>query len=542
MNKYIKYAFATVSFALASTGCSNFGDVNIDPEHMNEGNVPYEMLFANAQHQALGSDWDVWRNGCIYCGQWMQHIASIYNWWSYSFYRWNDGYSAAYWDAVYSGDRGAVRDITTVMDLWAELPGYEIDYNMARIVRVYVMHRMTDLYGDIPYSQAGRPSLYSYPEYDTQEFIYGDMLKELNEAQANLKDGGVAKMKSSDVYFQGDAEKWRKFANSLMLRLAMRLSKVNPDLAKQWVSTAVSNGLLESIADNVKLDHPGGVTTNDSSEPYAKVFSHEARGEFFLSDVFVDMLKADGDPRLGLIGTVCEDPTISHQAGSDFQYGNSDPAIQKGLPCGYSNDPTNNWFIGHDYPEFNDNEYLSSYASKYSTVNRYTYANPTSHTFVITYAQQQLLLAEAAVRGWVDGDAGIYYQQGVRAAMEQFVQYSNAAGLYNQYLTKAAIDTYLSNHPLDDNRALEQINTQYWITCFCDEYESFANWRRSGYPQLKPTYDPSNPYPECATDGSIPRRFRYPTSESQVNTDNYNKAVGSLDKGDSYESRVWWDK
>ena len=118
MYKYIKYAFATASLVFASTSCSDFGDVNIDPEHMNEGNVPYEMLFTNAQHQGLGSDWDVWRNGCIYCGQWMQHIASIYNWWTYSFYRWNDGYSAAYWD-IYAGDRGAVRDITTVMDLWA---------------------------------------------------------------------------------------------------------------------------------------------------------------------------------------------------------------------------------------------------------------------------------------------------------------------------------------------------------------------------------------------------------------------------------------
>lgn len=540
MNKYIKYTFATLGLMTAITSCSDFGDVNIDPESMNEGNAPYELVFTNAQHQGLGSDWDVWRTGCIYSGQWMQHLSSIRNWWSYAFYSWSDGYSASYWD-IYAGDRGAVRDVTTVMNVWKDDPLHAQDYNLARITRVFIMHRMTDLYGDVPYSQAGLPKEYSYPVYDTQQEIYMDMLKELNEAQANLRDSGTAPMGSHDVYYQGDTEKWRKFANSLMLRLAMRLSKVDPAAAQTWVQTAVSNGLLESIADNAKLDHPGAVTTDDSSEPYAKIFAHEARGEFFLSDVFVDMLKGTSDPRLPLIGTVCEDPTISHQAGSDFQYGNSDPAIQQGLPGGYSNDPTNNWFIGRDYPEFNDAAYLASYTSRYSTVNRYTYSNPTSHTYLVTYAQQQLLLAEAAVRGWVSGSAQTYYEQGVRAAMEQFSQYSSAAALYNQYLTAGAINAYLAANPFDQSNALEQINTQYWIASFCDEYETFANWRRSGYPELTPTIDPSNPYPESATDGSIPRRFRYPTTESQVNMQNYNAAVSRLDNGDSFTSRVWWD-
>lgn len=541
MNKYIKYTFAALGLMAATTSCSDFGDVNIDPEHMNEGNVPYKMVFTNAQHQGLGSDWDVWRTGCIYSGQWMQHLASIYNWWSYAFYTWNDGYSASFWD-IYSGDRGAVRDITTVMNIWKEDPEHQLDYQLARITRVYIMHRLTDMYGDIPYSQAGLPSEYSYPVYDKQEDIYKDMLKELNEAQAALQGGGIAPVKANDVYYQGDTEKWRKFANSLMLRLGMRMSKVDPAAAQQWVQTAVANGLMQSIDDNAKLNHPDGQTTNDSSEPYAKIFAHEARGEFYLNKVFVDMLKETSDPRLALIATVCEDPTISHQAGSSFQYGNSDPAVQQGLPGGYSNISTNNWFIGKAYPEFNDQEYLNNYKSKYSTVNRYTYSNPTSHTYLVTYAQQQLLLAEAAVRGWVNGDAKTYYEQGVRAAMEQFSQYTNATALYNQYLTADAINAYLEKNPFDQAKAYEQINTQYWITCFCDEYETFANWRRSGYPQLVPTQKASNPYPECATDGSIPRRFRYPTNESQINKVNYNEAVSRMSDGDSYTSRVWWDK
>lgn len=528
--------FAALPIMALSTSCSDFGDTNIDPEHMNEGNVPYEMVFSNAQHQALGSDWDVWRNGCIYSGQWMQHLTSIDWWWNYNNYAYNDGYSAALWDGIYSGDRGAVRDVTTVMDLWAEQPAYTIDYNMARVMRVYTMHRLTDLYGDIPYSEAGRPGLYSYPKYDSQKDIYTDMLKELDEAQENLSSG-TATMKKHDLYFDGDAASWKRFANSLMLRLAMRLSKVDPATAQTYAKKAVANGLITSNAQNVLLNHSDGVTTNDSSEPYAKIFAHEDK-EFFLSSTFVDALNKTNDPRLALIGTVCEDPSISVQNPA-YQYGNSDPSIQKGLPGGYNNSKNSAWFIGTAYPEFNNDAYLANYQSVYSVPNRYTYSDPTAPTFIVTYAQTQLLLAEAAQRGWVDGSAKSYYEAGVRAAMEQFAQFPNATKLYNQYLTEEAINEYLLANPYDGT--LEQINTQYWINSFCDEYESFANWRRSGYPALKSVYNPANPYGECATDGSIPRRFRYPSTESQVNSVNYTSAVNNLDNGDSFISRVWWD-
>lgn len=528
--------FAAVPFIMTSTSCSDFGDINIDPEHLNEGNVPYEMVFTNAQHQALGSDWDVWRNGCIYSGQWIQHLTSIRDWWTYGLYAYSDTFSAALWDGIYSGDRGAVRDVTTVMDLWEDEEGYEIDYNMARVMRVYIMHRLTDLYGDIPYSEAGRPALYSYPRYDDQRNIYMDMLNELDEAQSSLSEG-TARMGDQDVYFQGDASKWKMFANSLMLRLAMRLSKVEPETAQTWVQRAVANGLISSNDDNVKLEHPGAVTTDDSSEPYAKIFAHEDR-EFFLSETFVNKLTSTNDPRLSLIGCVCENPSISIQS-SGYQLGDTNPDIQKGLPGGLNNTRSSSWFIGNQYPEFNDEDYLANYQSVYSVPNRYTYSDPTSPTFIVTYAQIQLLLAEAAVHGWVDGDARTYYENGVRAAMEQFSQFPNATRLYQQYLTSDAIDAYLAANPFDGT--LEQINVQYWINCFCDEYESFANWRRSGYPVLQSVYDSSNPYGQNASNGEIPRRFRYPSTESQINSTNYNEAVEKMSNGDSFISRVWWD-
>ena len=314
MKRYKVLAFASV-FALGLTSCGDFGDTNIDPEHLNEGNVPTAMLFSNGQHQALGSDWDIWRNACIHSSQWIQHMTSIQWWEDYGRYTWSDAYSGAYWD-TYSGDRGAMRDITTAYDTWKDADGMQIDWNIARVMRVYAFSKMTDLYGDIPYSQAGRPSEYSYPEYDTQESIYKSMLAELDEAQANL-GSGTAQMKSQDVYFQGDAASWKRFANSLMLRLAMRLVKVDEGTAKSYAAKALANGLITSNDENVKLDHPGGVTTNDSAEPFAKINAHEDK-EFFMSKTFIDILKNSNDPRLALIATVCENPSLSRAASTSM--------------------------------------------------------------------------------------------------------------------------------------------------------------------------------------------------------------------------------
>ena len=214
MKKYLVYMTCAAAAMIGGTGCSDFGDVNMDPEHLNSENIPTELLFTNGQHQMLGSDWDVWRNGCIYAAQWMSHTAS-FNWLGNANYTWNDGYSGVYWE-IYNGDtRGALRDMKDAVEAWKEDPSRQIDYQIARIMLAYGMHRMTDLYGDIPYSQAVQPELYSFPEYDTQQSIYMDLLKELNEAQAALNGASAAAMKSADNFYQGDASKWRKFANAL---------------------------------------------------------------------------------------------------------------------------------------------------------------------------------------------------------------------------------------------------------------------------------------------------------------------------------------
>lgn len=556
--KTIKYLalVSLASFTLAS--CGDFGDTNIDPEHLNEGNVSYPMLFSSAQHQALGSDWDMWRTGCIYSAQWTQQLSSI-DWWDwYGRYEWSDDYSASFWN-TFSGTRGALLNVTTCYDIWKNQENMKLDWNIARVMRIFAFAKMSDLYGDIPYSEAGRPREYSYPKYDKQEDIYASMLAELDEAQANL-GGGTAAMGSQDLYFDGDASKWKKFANSLMLRLAMRLVKVKPELAKQYAAKAVANGVMTSNDDNCKLNHAGASTSNDSSEPFAKINAHSDR-EFYMAKTFVDMLKNSQDPRLCLIATVA--PTADGKQYTDVQknssglwsaadYGNMAFASQDGMPVGgYNNVSTSNYFVGKVDSRFNDANFLANYGAYFSSPNRCTYCDPAAPTFVVTYAQTCLLEAEAAYRGYISGDPATYYNAGVKAAFEQFSQfpqYASALAALNEDPTVGLgagatladyAAKYLAAHPFNSATALEQINTQYYITTFGDPHEVFSNWRRSGYPVLQVA-------PMAALDGQsasvgIPRRFRYPTKEAQVNATNYDEAVGRMAGGDRFDSRVWWD-
>ena len=300
MKKFTLYILTAFGLMGLATSCNDFGDVNNDPMNLNPGVVDYKMEFTQVEAQICGSDWDVWRNGCIYTANMIQHTASVD--WAYGvFYTWNDQYSGAYWGGFYSGGRAAIRNIIDVMNNWEGDPAYTNEYQMCRILKAYMFQNMTDLYGDVPYSEAGQgysTNPIPYPKYDTQEAIYDDLLKELDEAQAALSTSAGNTIGAADVIYGGDAAKWKKFANSLMLRVAMRLTKVAPDKAKTWVAKAVSNGLFVSNDDNAIVRHTNGSPSDDSAEPYGKVFSSLDTQAFYISETFINILQ--DDPRLSL--------------------------------------------------------------------------------------------------------------------------------------------------------------------------------------------------------------------------------------------------
>jgi hypothetical protein len=396
-------------------------------------------------------------------------------------------------------------------------------YNMTRILQAYTFMQLTDTYGDIPYTQggAGYSDAVFLPVYDAQQAIYTDLIKEFTEASAALNATG--RIETGDALYGGNIARWKKFGYSLLLRAGMRLSKVDPARAQQVVQAAFAGGVITTNADNAVLRHDPNFV-----QGIGNTLNATEAANFYLAAPFVDYLKSTNDPRLSAIAIRYKGAT----SGSDqtVARGSTDAADQVGMPFGYDNTSIRPIATGLGLASFYD----------FSQVDRRRMAKNTAPTFFVTAAQTNLLLAEARHRGWIStGTVQGHYEAGVRAHMEQLASYDAGSAV-----PASAIDAYLAANPFDASKALEQINTQYWIASFLNGPEAWANFRRSGFPALAP-----NPFAgKDLKRESFIRRLTYPNSEISVNKANYDVAVGRMKGqnggvgGDDLDTRVWWDK
>lgn len=500
-------------------GCrKGFVSLNTNPDLTTASQINFNYLFSNAQLQASGNTdgngYEDWRNNLIYSGCLVQHLSSTLSYWDGDKYLYNPTYNSAYWDENYPNSIANIEEV--IAHSQHDTAAYNL-YQIARIFRAFMFQRLTDMYGDCPYSQAGQGVVAGtfYPQYDRQQDIYSALLHELDDAAASLDSSRPNSVGSADLLFGGNTAAWKKFAFSEMVRLAMRMSKVAPDSARVWVGRAVQGGVMTNCTDNAIIRHQA-VTGTPVVNGSGLIFLSNDPNGYRLSETFVDHLRSTADPRLCFLGTVCADPT------NPGDMGDTASSLQLGQPNGY--DPANS---GTAYDLVNAGNWPGN-ANSYSVVNRYTFARLDAPTFFLTAGETQLLLAEAAQRNWISGDPAGYFSAGVTAAMQQLRQQAGAGPSMD------AITEWLAANPYDGT--LEQINTQYWIAGFMDENECFANWRRSGYPSLIPVHYPGN-----VTDGAIPRRFTYPQTEASTNTANYNAAVSRLQGGDKMTARMWWD-
>jgi len=516
--KLINKIFFLVGASLMFAACTKkFEELNTDPNGASAANYPPVYNLTKSQLEYTGNSdfsYEVWRVNIIYCGMFTQHLANA-SWYAGDKYMQNDACANAYFDVAY---KDQVKYVVDLLALTKDKPNYKNLYQIARIMKVMIFHRITDLYGEIPYTEAGL-GFYGRiftPKYDKQQSIYLDMLKELDEAGTAL-DVSADKPGTGDLIYgatAAPAAQWKKLANSLMIRLGMRLTKVDPAAAKTWVEKGYAKGPMTSNADNalVKHDATGGrQTVNLNSNILGDDGEWKAckNGEVYLSRTFVNYLKTNNDPRLQYLSRV-------RSSGSTV------PALQIGLPNGY--DQNGGATDVSTAPGFPGN------ISNYSTIRSDIFLTNAGPTVLATYGQQELLLAEAAKRGWsVGAGAATHYNNGVTAAMEQFVQYNASAAIAGVDIT-----AYLTAHPYADS--YDQINSQYRLASFLDWYETWSNWRRSGYPALTPVNYVGN-----ATGGQIPRRMLYPSSEASANGTNYDAAISSQGTN-TFMTRVWWDK
>ncbi|MBL7856297.1 MAG: SusD/RagB family nutrient-binding outer membrane lipoprotein [Cyclobacteriaceae bacterium] len=386
--------------------------------------------------------------------------------------------------------------------------------NKARIIQANAFMVISDTYGSIPYDDGGEGYVGQvfFPAYQSQQAIYQNIIQELKNAADGLD---AAKATNTDVLYNGDIAKWKKFGYSLLLRAGMRLSKVDAATAQTTVAAAFAGGVILLNADNAAIRHDGNY-----SNATANVLNSTEAANFYLAKPFVDALKNNADPRLSAIAI----RYVGATSGSAQlpAVGTFDPADQFGLPMGSTDGEAD--ISGATLPGGG-----TRYA--YSQLDRRRMAKPTSPLFIVTAAQTNLLLAEARFRGWITtGNAQDYFAEGIRAHMNQLASFDPASTVAG-----SDRDDYVSARvPLFAGNELEQINYEYWIASLLNGQEAWANFRRSGFPQLA-----INPFSGRAVD--FITRLPYPPNEILVNSDNVQAAIAAQGP-DELDTRVWWDK
>lgn len=374
-------------------------------------------------------------------------------------------------------------------------------HNIGRIIKAYLVHQLTDAYGDIPYFEAGKgysEQIYT-PKYDPQQAIYNDLFKELSEA-AQALDNAKPVPTQADIVYKGDLNKWKKFANGLILRLGLRILDVDPEGGKRWINHAIAGGLPENNADNFVVFYmPSsyyGVTQNGHPHIFIRYYNGSR-----LTAPFIDFLKNHNDPRTSVYAML---------PGSTSSYKNGDKTLSK----------------QKGYPMFGN---VPEPKSNFSVANKETFGKYDAPFIHLSYAQVQFQLAELVVREVISGDDKAYYENGVRAAMDALKVYGPegviAPDKANAYLLE---NPYT---PASKEAALEMINSQYWVEAHFNWYEIFANMRRSGYPKIYETYGQGY---------TLPKRLTYPSAEVSINP-NVQQAVQHQGP-DVITTPVWWDK
>jgi hypothetical protein len=400
------------------------------------------------------------------------------------------------WQTAGFGDYSTLRQVNEMQKL-AEASGETHYIALAKFFRAVVFSRLTETFGDIPYSQAlkGAEGV-SKPAYDTQEAVYVGLLKELEEANTLLT--GNTENIGGDVIFDGDGAKWQRAVNAFRLRLLIHLSKKEDNTAlniKRQFAEIVDNPakypLMRDAGDNAQIKYD----SNAVSSYYPTFNNLSIKSLVSLEKGLVKLMKDRSDPRLFQYG----DP-ITGKPANDY---NSYEGVDAGLLI-------------------SDQQNSAPGASK---LNRRYVQNKTNEPMIlIGYPEQEFIIAEGIARGWATGSASGRYINGVRASMRG---YGIGSISIEQYLNKPL-------NKFDAAKALEQIAIQKYLALFMQSnWEPFLEQRRTGFPNFSIG-------PGTLNNGQIPKRWKYPQSEHEVNPENIDAAIARQFGGTDDVNQVMW--
>ncbi len=493
MKKNVYRALALATFLVVGYSCESYDFGNTDDNLNNPSAVIPSSLLTASQAKLVGA---LSLSGTATPSLYVQHLSqtqyteeSRYQTINFS---WNINGSGTGQQGNVGIYNKPVLALKTIIDANtanpAEMAAYGSNNNqiaVARILKAYYFQWMTDRWGMLPYSEALGGVNTPNPKYDTQEFIYKDLFKEIDEALAQI-DGGAGP--SGDSFFGGDMAKWKKFANTLKMNMAIRLAKVYPnagDYAATMFNQAMA-GAITSTSENIMFSC---IADDQYDNPYQDDYVDSGRTDECLSDVLVNRLQALNDPRLPKFGA----PAASSGNFVGLRYG---------------------WAGAGSVPN-----------ADVSFMNDDLIKNGTKSLAIFTFAQVSFNKAEAAKLNWISGTVQSYYEAGVKASLEQWG------------VSAADATTYLGVAGVAYNAAtdMNQIAEQKWISLFYQPYEAWAEWRRLDFPVLTAAVDALN------GTNQIPTRHAYPSTEPSQNKTSYDAAVAAQG-ADGLFTKLWWDK
>lgn len=557
-------AFAFMTTGVAMTSCSDDTLSNINTDKTKVSNLDPNAQLTTALLQTYGdfSLMDTYRN---YITGFTQHFAGGWNVTNYAGSNFaEDDISRRIWDRYYEI---SIKNLVDAIHQSEDKP----NLNAAlRIHRVYLTAVLADIYGDVPASEAGLGYIagISTPKYDTVEELYNWFFEELTACEA-LLGTGTDNISGDVTSMGGDVAQWKKYANALRMRYAMRISDVNPQKAQDEFEKAVAAGAISSAADDAYIKYSDSpYTYYDGANDYdfrtnalsEILYGQDATSPTFVSSTLFYQLQRTADPRLYRI---CrhyynikrsqvkpdkeENIDLTDEVLAYFE------RTQTGEePC----NPGAAWYS--DWMSAPATSELPTLQKK-ADIDANTYDNsdfraramrphlnidfemPNTPGDLMSYAEVEFLLAEAKTKGWnVSGDAESHYEAGVRASMQL---------LNNHYLTSNKIsddeiNAFIAHNPLGDNPK-ETINTQAWILHMMNPSEAWANMRRSDYPAILDRTRLgifTNGFTYTDADMTMPNRLRYPELEAQYNSASYKAAIERMGGTDNWHSKLYWDK
>ncbi len=566
MKNIIKNISVVLMLVLISASCSDFDEINQRPNAFSSDEVSAKYFLTSTQISLYAPNrYPYWRAQLIHADRFAGQFCFGHNgsWWS-------DGlgysYSAGYTNASYGWLAGYNGGLTSYLNFVKEGGDLENEryFAIGLIMKGLYYQMYTDTHGMLPYTEASDPDIIT-PVYDNQADIYKGIIDELDMAMQIIGDHpntgeGVDLLTKNDLFFSGDLQKWKKMANTLKLRLALRaLGASDAGFAEAAINEAMQADVLMLSDENALMEKDTEIN-QWSNAAYGDVWWNFGGwgSKWTVGKTLIDYLRNNNDPRLFVYATPIEGGTVNlvkpaDGAGADnfevyvaFILSQLDDAgvnytanatsdlvtitVADDKPY-YVGQPTR---LNGDIKSFVKHELFSLPADV--VINKKNAGNPISPEIVMTAAEGNFLKAEAIVKGFGSGgDAQSFYQEGIRQSMMMWG------------ISSGDIDTFLANEDMAQlngsmEENFEKIAIQRWIADYTDGFEAWAVVRDTGYPkELAEGVSDQLFYSLGTLNGKYPQRMRYGSGAYNTNGSN-TEAANAIQGPDEQKTTLWWAK